>query len=161
MMVGAPLSTVVAKRFGPRVNVLAMSGAMIAGVLLLTQVTIDSGTVLPVAALFVFGFGAGLGMPALTDTVMAAVPERDAGVASAVNDVSREFGGALGIATIGSVVAGFYRGNIESSLPPGCRRKRPSSSAKASAWPRSWPGSCRPSSVPRSWPQPTAPSWRP
>lgn len=119
MMVGAPLSTLVAKRFGPRINVLAMSGAMITGVLLLTQVTIDSGIGLPVAALFIFGFGAGLGMPALTDTVMAAVPERDAGVASAVNDVSREFGGALGIATIGSVVAGFYRGNIESSLPPG------------------------------------------
>jgi DHA2 family multidrug resistance protein-like MFS transporter len=50
---------------------------------------------------------------------MAAVPERDAGVASAVNDVSREFGGALGIATIGSVVAGFYRGNVESVLPAG------------------------------------------
>jgi EmrB/QacA subfamily drug resistance transporter len=119
MMVGAPLSTVVAKRFGPRINVLAMTAAMAGGVLLLTQVTIDSGILLPVTALFIFGFGAGLGMPALTDTVMAAVPERDAGVASAVNDVSREFGGALGIATIGSVVAGFYRSNVESVLPEG------------------------------------------
>ncbi len=119
MMVGAPLSTGVARRFGPRVNVLAMSGAMIAGTLMLTQVTIDSGVMLPVASLFVFGFGAGLGMPALTDTVMAAVPERDAGMASAVNDVSRELGGALGIATIGSIVAGFYRGNVESALPAG------------------------------------------
>ena len=50
---------------------------------------------------------------------MAAVPERDAGVASAVNDVSREFGGALGIATIGSIVAGFYRSNVENVLPQG------------------------------------------
>jgi EmrB/QacA subfamily drug resistance transporter len=119
MMFGAPMSPVVAKRFGPRVNVLAMTAAMITGVLLLTQVTIDSGILLPVSALFIFGFGAGLGMPALTDTVMAAVPERDAGVASAVNDVSREFGGAMGIATIGSVVAGFYRSNVESAIPAG------------------------------------------
>jgi EmrB/QacA subfamily drug resistance transporter len=119
MMFGAPLSPVIAARFGPRVNVLAMAGAMMGGTLLLTQVTIDSSALLPTAALFVFGFGAGLGMPALTDTVMAAVPERDAGVASAVNDVSREFGGALGIATIGSLVAGFYRSNVESALPAG------------------------------------------
>lgn len=50
---------------------------------------------------------------------MAAVPERDAGVTSAVNDVSREFGGALGIATIGSLVAGLYRANVENALPSG------------------------------------------
>ena len=119
MMVGAPFSTLMAKRFGPRINVLAMTVAMVVGMVLLTQLTISSDSLLPIAALFVFGFGAGLGMPALTDTVMAAVPERDAGVASAVNDVSREFGGALGIATIGSLVAGFYRGNVESVIPAG------------------------------------------
>ena len=114
MMFGAPISVLVAKRFGPRVNVFAMTAAMIVGMLLLTQLTIDLGaSSCRIAALFIFGFGAGLGMPALTDTVMAAVPERDAGVASAVNDVSREFGGALGIATIGSLVAGLYRSNIE------------------------------------------------
>ena len=55
-------------------------------------------------------------MPALTDTVMAAVPEADAGIGSAVNDVSRELGGALGIATIGSVVSSLYRSNIDTAL---------------------------------------------
>jgi hypothetical protein len=55
-------------------------------------------------------------MPALTDTVMAAVPEADAGVGSAVNDVSRELGGALGIATIGSFVSSFYRSNVSDAL---------------------------------------------
>lgn len=119
MMVGAPFSTLLAKRLGPRVNVLAMTLAMVVGMIMLTQLTITSDSLLPIAALFVLGFGAGLGMPALTDTIMAAVPERDAGVASAVNDVSREFGGALGIATIGSLVAGLYRANIEDLLPQG------------------------------------------
>ena len=51
-------------------------------------------------------------MPSMTDTVMAAVPERDAGVGSALNDVSRQLGGALGIAVIGSVVNDAYRSNL-------------------------------------------------
>jgi EmrB/QacA subfamily drug resistance transporter len=119
MMFTAPMSVLVAKRFGPRVNVLAMTTAMIAGVVLLTQLTITSDIFLPLAALSIFGIGIGLGMPALTDTVMASVPERDAGVASAVNDVSREFGGALGIATIGSLVAGFYANNVQGLIPSG------------------------------------------
>ena len=119
MMVGAPFSALIAKRFGPRVNVVSMTIAMVLGTLMLTQLTIGSDTLYVIAALSVFGFGAGLGMPALTDTIMAAVPERDAGVASAVNDVSREFGGALGIATIGSVVAGLYRTYVADTLPAG------------------------------------------
>lgn len=119
MMVGAPFSALIAKRFGPRTNVVGMTVAMVMGTLMLTQLTIVSETPYVMAALSVFGFGAGLGMPALTDTIMAAVPERDAGVASAVNDVSREFGGALGIATIGSLVAGLYRANVMDSLPVG------------------------------------------
>ena len=119
MMVGAPFSALIATRFGPRVNVVGMTVAMVIGTLMLTQLTVGSETLYVMVALSVFGFGAGLGMPALTDTIMAAVPERDAGVASAVNDVSREFGGALGIATIGSLVAGLYRGNVMDSLPAG------------------------------------------
>lgn len=119
MVLGAPFSAVIARRYGPRTLVTLMTAAMVAGVVLLTQLTITSDNVLPIAAMLIFGFGAGLGMPAMTDTIMAAVPERDAGVASAVNDVSREFGGALGIATVGTLVAGFYRSNIEAVLPAG------------------------------------------
>ena len=61
-------------------------------------------------------------MPAMTDTVMAAVPERDAGVGSALNDVSRQLGGALGVAIIGSVVNDAYRSNLADhagNLDPG------------------------------------------
>jgi hypothetical protein len=63
-----------------------------------------------------FGFGFGLGMPALTDSIMAAVPVEDAGVGSAVNDVSRELGSALGVAAIGSFISSIYRGNVEDRL---------------------------------------------
>ncbi|GMQ94552.1 MAG: MFS transporter [Acidimicrobiia bacterium] len=116
MMISAPISGKVMSTIGPRYLVLAMSGAMLTGILLLTQIGVDSSVLSVIVPLMVFGLGAGLGMPALTDTVMAAVPEADAGVGSAVNDVSRELGGALGIAIIGSIVSIFYRSNINDAI---------------------------------------------
>ena len=116
MMFGAPLSGSLMSKIGPRYLVLAMASAMVTGVLLLTSLEVGSSALAAIIPLTIFGFGAGLGMPALTDTVMAAVPEEDAGIGSAVNDVSRELGGALGIATIGSVVSSLYRSNISDAL---------------------------------------------
>jgi EmrB/QacA subfamily drug resistance transporter len=101
---------------GPRVLALAMATGMLIGLVILTRTTESTSTVQIVAALVVFGFGAGLALPALTDTVMAAVPERDAGVGSAVNDVSRQLGGALGVAVIGSFVSNAYRDNLDHAL---------------------------------------------
>ncbi len=83
---------------------------------MLTRLEVESGVALPIGAIFLFGFGVGLGMAPLTDTVMAAVPVNDAGVGSAVNDVSRELGGALGVAIVGAIVSGLYRSNVEDTL---------------------------------------------
>jgi len=101
---------------GPRVLALAMTTGMLIGLVILSRTTESTGTGQIVAALVIFGFGAGLALPALTDTVMAAVPERDAGVGSAVNDVSRQLGGALGVAVIGSFVSRAYRANLHHLL---------------------------------------------
>ena len=48
------------------------------------------------------------GTPATT-AIVASLPEAKQGVASAVNDVSREFGSALGIALLGSLLNTSYR----------------------------------------------------
>jgi EmrB/QacA subfamily drug resistance transporter len=101
---------------GPRVLALAMTTGMLIGLVILTRTTESTGTGQIVAALVIFGFGSGLALPALTDTVMAAVPERDAGVGSAVNDVSRQLGGALGVAVIGSFVSSAYRAKLHHLL---------------------------------------------
>jgi EmrB/QacA subfamily drug resistance transporter len=117
---GATLGTGIAgklmRTLGPRGLELASSTAMLVALLILTKTTESTSTVQFVVALGIIGLGAGLGLPALTDTVMAAVPERDAGVGSAVNDVSRQLGGALGIAVIGSIVSNAYRTNLHHSL---------------------------------------------
>ena len=56
-----------------------------------------------------------------TGGIMSAVPMSKAGVGSAVNDTTRELGGALGIAVFGSLVNSIYRANIDLGgldLPP-------------------------------------------
>lgn len=119
MMVSAPVAGILVKSIGPRILVLASAAAVTTCLVMLTQIEVDSSSLFIVAALAVFGLGAGLGLAPLTDTVMAAVPVGDAGIASAVNDVSRELGAALGIATIGSVVNALYRSSIGDTLPAG------------------------------------------
>jgi EmrB/QacA subfamily drug resistance transporter len=116
MMVAAPISGVLVQRVGPRVLLLGSLSAMIVAMLALTQLDAETSTLQVAGTLFFFGVGGGLGMTPLTDTVMAAVPVDDAGIGSAVNDFSRELGGALGIALIGSIVNGFYRSNVQDAL---------------------------------------------
>jgi len=117
MMIAAPLSGILVQRIGPRLLVLASTAAMVSGLLMLTQIDVSTSTQYIITALGLFGLGGGLGLAPLTDTVMAAVPVNDAGIGSAVNDVSRELGAALGIATIGSVVNSLYQANLGDTLP--------------------------------------------
>ena len=55
---------------------------------------------------------------------MGSVPAAKAGVASAMNDVTRQVGGALGVAVVGSLIDTIYRGRIgaaAASLPAALR----------------------------------------
>ena len=45
-------------------------------------------------------------MPPATEAITSALPQGQQGVASALNDVTREFGTALGVASLGAMVAG-------------------------------------------------------
>ncbi|MEM8705407.1 MAG: MFS transporter [Actinomycetota bacterium] len=66
----------------------------------------------------IFGLGFGLAAPPATEAIVEALPRHRQGVASAMNDVTRELGGAFGIAIIGSALTSGYRSTIESELPP-------------------------------------------
>jgi EmrB/QacA subfamily drug resistance transporter len=65
--------------------------------------------------LWFFGLALSMGwiMGPATDSVMGAVPEEKAGVASAMNDVARQVAGALGVAVIGSLVGSLYAARVE------------------------------------------------
>lgn len=66
-------------------------------------------------------FGAGLALTATpaTESIMGALPRDRAGVGSAVNDTTRQIGGALGVAVIGSLFAWRYQASLSdlSGLP--------------------------------------------
>jgi MFS family permease len=91
-----------------------------AGAALFALVGVDSSYWLFALAVLVFGFGFGLAAPPATEAIVEALPANKQGVASAMNDVTRELGGALGIAVIGSILTAGYRSSVESSgaLPP-------------------------------------------
>ena len=78
---------------------------------------VDGGSYLPTGVgLLLFGLGAGIAMPPATEMIMATLPPARAGVGSAVNDTVREFGGALGVAVIGSVAATSYATSMRGEL---------------------------------------------
>ena len=101
---------------GPKRIVMISVSIMTVAAALFTGVQADWTATREIVLIMLFGFGFGLGMPALTDSIMASVPVEDAGVGSAVNDVARELGSALGIAVLGSFIAGVYRGNVDREL---------------------------------------------
>ena len=65
------------------------------------------------AGLLPFGAGMALSGSPATTAIVASLPRERQGVASATNDVSRELGGALGIAVLGSVLNTAYRSGVE------------------------------------------------
>ena len=87
---------------------------------------IGSGTPYPVLALALVLLGVGMSLTAApaTGSIMSAVPPAKAGVGSAVNDTTREVGGALGIAVLGSIASAAYRSSVDFngvSLPAGAK----------------------------------------
>jgi EmrB/QacA subfamily drug resistance transporter len=58
--------------------------------------------------------GAGLGLTSApaTEAIMGVVPKEKAGIGSAMNDATRELGGTLGVAVIGSVFASLYAARL-------------------------------------------------
>lgn len=62
-----------------------------------------------IAIAIFMGGGIGLMQAPATEAVVAALPDEEQGLASAVNDITRELGAALGIAVSGAVLIAFTR----------------------------------------------------
>ncbi|MFG1645021.1 DHA2 family efflux MFS transporter permease subunit [Amycolatopsis sp. NPDC049252] len=95
-----------AERFGPRAVLLSGLGLVIAGLLLLTRVSVHGSYftgVLP--PLLVMGLGAGVAIPALMGLAMTAVAPEDSGVASGLINTTQQVGAAIGTAVLATVAA--------------------------------------------------------
>ena len=119
MIIVAPRSDALVQRLGLNKVVALGFSSIAAGFVVLALIAPDTPYPVIVVALLLLAGGMGLTMPPATGAIMSSVPLNKAGVGSAVNDTTRELGGALGIAVLGSIVASAYRSNVDvSALPP-------------------------------------------
>jgi MFS transporter, DHA2 family, multidrug resistance protein len=89
------------------------------GFLGMTQVHADSGIWVVLTAAGFMAAGLVVVMSLVTDMVMGTVAPERAGTASALLETGSEFGGALGMAILGSIGTAVYRDQIAGTLPAG------------------------------------------
>ncbi|MEA2497937.1 MAG: hypothetical protein QOH26_342, partial [Actinomycetota bacterium] len=116
LMIVAPQSAKFVERFTHRRVVAAGLLIVAIGLGLFSTFGVSTGYLLIAASLVVMAFGMSLTMPPSTTAIMASLPLRKAGVGSAVNDTTRELGGALGVAVLGSLAVSHYSSGIASAL---------------------------------------------
>ena len=113
MALCAPLAgRMVAKR-GPRIPLVIAGAAMTISSAALSRLTGSTEHLYLVVTYGLFGVGAGMVSPAITNGVMAGVPKTQAGMASGMNSSSRQLGQSLGVAIVGSVLAASIRGSMQ------------------------------------------------
>ncbi len=104
MLTVAPQVPRFVARFGARRVVPVGLGLVALGMGILSQLSADSSALLVCVALVPMAVGISATGAPLTTLMMAAVPSGRAGVGSAMNNASRELGGAFGVAVLGSVL---------------------------------------------------------
>ena len=86
----------------------------------------DTPYIIIVLQMMFNGFGLGFTTAPATESIMGSLSPDKAGIGSAVNDTTRELGGTLGVAVIGSVFTSVYVGALKGrpvfgTLPPDAR----------------------------------------
>ncbi|MEU9189790.1 MFS transporter [Streptomyces sp. NPDC048484] len=117
MMMASGLAPKLAARFGSRATMavgIALAGTGLA--LMALFVSADGGYLTILPGMLAMGIGMGLSMTPSTEAITGSLPREKQGVASALNDVTREFGTALGVALLGALLSAGYRSAIDDRL---------------------------------------------
>jgi Na+/melibiose symporter-like transporter len=116
LMIFAPMSTRWVRLFGNKAVV--ATGLFILAVSLALMTTFETGSsgwlVISVTALSAFGM-AHVVAPS-TESIMGSLPRAKAGVGSAMNDTTRQVGGAVGVALLGSILVSAFRPHVRDLL---------------------------------------------
>jgi hypothetical protein len=112
-------ASTVGPRLAVRVGNKAVVGAglalMAVGFTWISRSSIHTPYIEIVGQMLVTASGLGFATAPATEAIMGVVPKEKAGTGSAVNDATRELGGTLGVAVIGSVFASMYIHALDSS----------------------------------------------
>lgn len=117
MMASSALAAKVAKGIGQRLTMalgMVLGGSGLALMSMLVSVDAGYGGVLP--GMIAMGLGMGLSMAPSTEAITSSLPLDRQGVASALNDVTREFGTSLGVALLGAMFTAGYGSAIAGRL---------------------------------------------
>jgi EmrB/QacA subfamily drug resistance transporter len=112
LMVGSPLAPRLVIRFGTKRVVILGLSLVATGMACYASNTIMSDFWLGLVVRLITGLGFGITSAPVTESIMGSLPPSRAGVGSAVNDTTRQTGGALGVAVIGSIFAARYHAVI-------------------------------------------------
>jgi EmrB/QacA subfamily drug resistance transporter len=126
IMACAPLAPRVVDRFGTKRVVTGGLLIVASALAAYCSDTLMSSPLLGGLVRIVFGAGMGFTTAPATESIMGSLPPGKAGVGSAVNDTTRQTGGALGVAVIGSVFASRYHRAVDATgavkaVPAGVR----------------------------------------
>jgi EmrB/QacA subfamily drug resistance transporter len=116
MIIVSPLSAKLVDYVGTKVVVAAGMALTTIGLVLLSYVEADSSYASFAWRIVIMSSGLALTMAPATESIMGSLPLAKAGVGSAVNDTTRQVGGALGVAVLGSLFTSIYASHLNTSL---------------------------------------------
>ncbi|HTF07239.1 MAG TPA: DHA2 family efflux MFS transporter permease subunit [Asanoa sp.] len=106
LAVFGPISGRVVARYGPRPSLVLGGAAILAAGLMTVVPRSDPNYMRLFFTYALIGFGLGWTNAAITNTAVSGMPNRQAGVAAGIASTMRQLGQALGVAIIGSIIAG-------------------------------------------------------
>ena len=113
ILIGSPLSAQLVDRIGTKIVVTLGLSLATAGLVSLATLQADSHYWPDVLwRMMLMASGMALTMAPATESIMSSLPLSKAGVGSAVNDTTRQVGGALGVAIVGSVLSSAYASRV-------------------------------------------------
>ena len=116
IMTFAPLSNVWVQRLGNKIVVTAGLVTVATSFALFTTFQPNSSVFHVIGITMLMGLGMANVMAPCTDSIMGSLPRAKAGVGSAVNDTTRQMGGAVGVAVFGSIMASHFTSSITAKL---------------------------------------------
>jgi EmrB/QacA subfamily drug resistance transporter len=116
MGAAAPAAAQLAARIGTKVVVASGLAMMAGGFSMMGASSVHTTYPYLMVASVILAGGMGLAMAPATESIMGSLAPTQAGVGSAVNDTTRELGGALGVAIIGSVASSLFLSRLRPFL---------------------------------------------
>ncbi len=116
---GATVSGQLLSRTGGhyRIQAIIGTGLMLVGAILISTMDASTSFVRAVGYIVVLGLGLGATFPTFTLAVQNSVPFRLMGISTSALQFYRSIGGMLGLAVLGSVMAGRFASKLEDTVP--------------------------------------------